>query len=144
MGGWIFVNRIYLSYSPKDISPPYLKIWLMEKDRKFPSIRCILRLEFCIYYGMWFFKKEKKTDLRAKRPGFLSSTHFGNWNNRQLFWASVSPSVKWSNGLWFPYCFPLPVLYGRCVPVWRGAHLDLNTLIEDKIGFQKWKFFLLF
>lgn len=53
-----------------------------------------------------FFKKEKKTDLRAKRPGFFSSSHFGNWNNGQHFRALVSPSVSGVIGHGFYIAFP--------------------------------------
>lgn len=82
------------------------------------------RLEFCMDYRMWW--GEKRRGLRAKKPGFLSSTRLVNWNKGPHLGASGSPYAGWRNWPWFLYCFPLQVLYAQTAPVWRGACLRLK------------------
>lgn len=62
---------------PKVIAPPFLKVWLMEVDRKIPSIRYSLDQNSALI--MECGEVERK-QVKAKKPWFLSSTHFLDWN----------------------------------------------------------------
>lgn len=116
--------------------------WWRGIGRKFPSIRCILdwNSAWITDYRMWW--GEKRTGLGDKKHGSLSSTHLENWSKGYLG-ASGSPSAGWSNWLWLLCCFPLQVSYAWPGSVWRGTHLRPKYICWRKVGFQKWKIFLL-
>lgn len=47
------MSKEFICWTAQGISPPFLKVWLMEKDRKVPCLRCVLGPEFCIDYRLW-------------------------------------------------------------------------------------------
>lgn len=126
---------------PKGIFPSFLKIWLMKKDRKFPSLRCILDENSALI--MECKRKENRSESQEIWVGFLSSTHFVNWNNRQHFWTSVSPLQSGVTGCGFCIAFPFQCSILSVSLFEEEPIFVLNMLAEDKIWISEMeKFFI--